>query len=167
MQVNSNFQPAAFMGGISNVTKNNETTLSNDLPFNIEFHSKDINVISDLPPEVKEKITEMLPKERKLGEFKDQDWIGEAKDFQIGPDIRFAVKSKNLDFLKRIVWGPLTSAEFREVTHRLRELEIKSIESNNILKGKIIDFKESNQAPLKSEERNSSDNNLSMINLRV
>ena len=76
---------------------------------------------------------EMLPDERKLGEFKDKDWVGEAKDFQIGPDIRFAVKSKNVNFLKRIIWGPLTSAEFREVTHRINELKRKGVENNNIL----------------------------------
>ena len=76
-----------------------------------------------------------------MGEFKDKNWVEEAKDLQIGPDIRFAVKSNNPDFLGRIVWGPLTSAESREVTHRLRELELQlDSESTNILKGRIIDL---------------------------
>jgi hypothetical protein len=42
----------------------------------------------DIAPDPKEKATEMLPQERKMGEFRDQDWVEEAKNFQIGPDIR-------------------------------------------------------------------------------
>ncbi|MFH1672041.1 MAG: hypothetical protein ABIF87_01225 [Pseudomonadota bacterium] len=91
-------------------------------------------------PDYKEAATEMLAEERVLGEFEDKDWIGVASDLQIGPDIRYALTSTNSNFLKRILWGPLTSAEFREVTHRLREIEREGTKSQNILKGQIIDI---------------------------
>ena len=97
-----------------------------------------INAASGLAQDIKEISTEMLAKERRMGEFKDQNWIDEAKNFQIGPDIRFAVKSKNIDFLKRIQWGPLTSAEFREVSHQIRKLKALSGKSPNMLKGQIF-----------------------------
>ena len=118
----------------------------------------------------------MCKKERKLGEFKNKNWVEEAKDLQIGPDIRFAVKSKNPDFLKRIVWGPLTSAEFREVKHRLKELENRQSDTDvNIVKGEIVDEKELIEekkliAPkLKSEQKTKerSENNGSIIDISV
>ena len=91
-------------------------------------------------PNYKEDAAEMLAEERMLGEFEDKDWIGVASDLQIGPDIRYALTSTNSDFLKRILWGPLTSAEFREVTHRVDELQREGTKSQNILKGQIINI---------------------------
>ena len=91
-------------------------------------------------PDLKEAAREMLAKDRQMGTFKDKDRFGEATDLQIGPDIRYALTSKNPDFLRRIIWGPLTSAEYREVYHRLNELESKGVNSNNMLKGQIIDL---------------------------
>lgn len=49
---------------------------------------------------------------------------------KIGPDIRYAIKAASLDYLKRVVWGPLTIAEFREVKHRIRELEREMAQSD-------------------------------------
>lgn len=69
----------------------------------------------------------------------DKKGLEQTTDLHIGPDIRYALTSKNIDFLKRIKWGPLTLGELREVTYRIRELQSKSIESHNVLDGKIID----------------------------
>ncbi|MBW1696740.1 MAG: hypothetical protein JRH18_03825 [Deltaproteobacteria bacterium] len=84
--------------------------------------------------EVKEKLketsTEMLAEMKLPGEFKDKKGLDEIKDMKIGPDIRYALRSKNLNFLRRIIWGPLTVAEFREVKHRIRELEMQLAESD-------------------------------------
>ena len=148
MEVSNNFQGTTFSGVTPNFNKSGEL-----------IQSEDNNPAPDLPPETKEAATEMLPKERNIGKFEDKNWIGEAKDLQIGPDIRFAVKSKNSDFLKRIVWGPLTSAEFREVKHRLKELEQLSAENPNILKGQIYYDEE--------KTREKGDNNQSVIGIKV
>ena len=82
---------------------------------------------------------EMLPQPRNMGEFKDKKGLEEATDLQIGPDIRYALKTTNEDYLKRAAWGPLTVAELREIKHRLKELEAQKATSNNLLKGKIIE----------------------------
>ncbi len=105
-----------------------------------------------------------------MGKFEDKDWIGEAKDLQIGPDIRYAVKSKNLDFLRRILWGPLTLAEFREVTHRVRELEKGPSDPDvNIVKGNIIDKKELIEPQSESERttKERSENSRLIIDIRL
>lgn len=94
---------------------------------------------------------EMLPPPRNMGEFKDKKGLEEITDLQIGPDIRYALKSTNADYLNRLKWGTLTVAEFREVKYRLAELEARNATSNNMLKGKIIDEKYSPEASLKGE----------------
>ncbi|MFC1535023.1 hypothetical protein ACFL7M_16855 [Thermodesulfobacteriota bacterium] len=159
MEVSNNLQSTAFSGFTPKFTKSRGLIQSNDLPLNKVHPSKDINASSDLAQATKEMSTEMLPKERRMGEFKNQDWIEEAKNFQIGPDIRYAVKSKNPDFLKRIQWGPLTSAEYREVTHQIKNIERQGARNSNILKGQIIadvDIR-----------RGRSDNNRSVIDIKV
>ena len=137
------FNSEKFLSGVNTISGRDN---SPDLP--LDNSKKDAPKGGKIPygsvvnkPEYKEKATEMLAEERVLGEFEDKDWIGVASDLQIGPDIRYALTSKNTDFLKRISWGPLTSAEYREVTHRLRELEREGTQSQNILIGKIIDLK--------------------------
>jgi hypothetical protein len=90
-------------------------------------------------PDLKEAAAEMLSEQRVLGEFKDKKGLEQATDFHIGPDIRYALTSKNVGFLKRILWGPLTVGEYREVQYRIRELQSKFTSSNNILTGKLID----------------------------
>ena len=100
----------------------------------------DSHAKTSFAPDVKETASEMLPQPRKLGEFKDKEGLEETTDLHIGPDIRYALKSKNIDYLNRISWGPLTNAEFREVTHRIKELERNLVKSSNILKGKLINI---------------------------
>jgi len=90
-------------------------------------------------PDYQEIASKALPEERKMGNFEDKKGLEQTTDLQIGPDIRYALTSKNPDFLKRIRWGPLTVAEYREVQYRIRELESKFETSNNVLSGKIID----------------------------
>jgi len=101
-----------------------------------------VNIISsgDIKgkPDLKEVASESLPEPPQMGEFKDKKGLEQATDLHIGPDIRYALTSKNPDFLKRIRWGPLTVGEYREVQYRIRELENKSTTSNNILSGKIV-----------------------------
>lgn len=74
-----------------------------------------------------------------MGEFEDKKGLEQTTDAGIGPDIRYALTSKNPDFIKRILWGPLTVDEYREVKYRLRELETKKSESHNLLSGKTIE----------------------------
>ena len=145
MQIGNSLQSVNPEKFVASVNKKNGRYKPPDLSFNNS--EKDVpnsgrishgNVVNK--PDYKEAATEMLAEERMLGEFKDKDWIGVASDLQIGPDIRYALTSTNPDFLKRILWGPLTSAEFREVTHRLNEIEREGTKSQNILKGQIIDM---------------------------
>lgn len=143
MQIENNLQVVNPELNRLGRSKNNEPPKSVELP---------VKDTMDKPPEVKEDNShinkpdlkeasrEMLAEERQMGKFEDKDWIGQAKELQIGPDIRYALTSKNPDFLRRIIWGPLTSAEFREVYHRLHELERKGLDSSNMLKGRIINL---------------------------
>ncbi len=90
--------------------------------------------------DLKEIAADMIQDLTPMGEFKDKKGLEQTTDLQIGPDIRYALTSKNLDFLKRIRWGPLTVGEYREVQYRIRELESKFESSNNILDGQLIDI---------------------------
>ena len=76
-----------------------------------------------------------------MGEWKDKEGLDEALDPTLGGDIRYALTSDNIDFLKRLRWGNLTIGELREVTHRIRELEMTQAQTSNILSGKIINSK--------------------------
>lgn len=73
-----------------------------------------------------------------IGEFKDKKGLEETTDLKIGPDIRFALRSRNPAFLQRILWGPLTVAEYREVKYRLTEIRHKMIRDIHLLPGKIL-----------------------------
>jgi hypothetical protein len=95
---------------------------------------------SDRKVEREEKASEMISEPNKMGEFKDKKGVEETTDLQVGPDIRYALKSDNINFLKRISWGPLTVAEYREVKHRINEITSTRKTNNNILQGKIIDL---------------------------
>ena len=88
---------------------------------------------------LKEAATEMFKDTRILGEWKDKKGLDQTTDPTLGGDIRYALTSKNVDFLKRLRWGGLTVGELREVTHRIRELEQTMEENSNILSGKIIE----------------------------
>lgn len=90
-------------------------------------------------PDLKE-VAAVMVRDAPMGEFKDKKGLEETTDLQIGGDIRYALTSKNLDYLKRIRWGPLTVGEYREVQYRIRELESRFTSSNNILDGQLIDI---------------------------
>jgi hypothetical protein len=81
----------------------------------------------------------MFPEHRVLGDFKDKKGIDEITDPTLGGDIRYALRSRNIHFLKRLQWGGLTLGELREVTHRIRELERQKVQDANLVSGKIID----------------------------
>lgn len=154
MEIGNNLQqnmPEQFIPGRN---LGGEQSTQNDLPFT---NSKDeAAVIIDLSPEnddrkaeLKEKATEMLAVKRKMGEFKDKKGLEETTDLQIGPDIRYALKTDNINFLKRISWGPLTVAEYREVKHRISEINRTRATNNNMLKGKIIDLDQRKEEKVK------------------
>ncbi|MBC8431218.1 MAG: hypothetical protein H8D96_04800 [Desulfobacterales bacterium] len=90
--------------------------------------------------DLKEVAAGVVQDARAMGEFKDKKGLEETTDLQVGPDIRYALTSTNLDYLKRIRWGPLTVGEYREVQYRIRELESKFASSSNILDGQLIDI---------------------------
>ena len=89
-------------------------------------------------PDLKEAAAEMLQEQPILGEFKDKKGLEQTTDVHIGPDIRYALTSKNARFLKRILWGPLTVGEYREIQYRIRELQSKFTPNNNILDGQLL-----------------------------
>lgn len=105
---------------------------------NVSFGKKPSDSVPGAP-DLDEAASEMLSEFRILGEFKDKKGLEQTTDLHIGPDIRYALTSKDIDFLKRIKWGPLTLGELREVTYRIREIEGKSIQNHNVLSGKLID----------------------------
>ena len=90
-------------------------------------------------PDLKEVAAEAVQDAPTMGEFKDKKGLDQATDLHIGPDIRYALTSRNVNFLKRILWGPLTVGEFREVQYRLRELQGSFSSNTNVLAGQLID----------------------------
>lgn len=89
-------------------------------------------------PDLKQVASEAITKAPNMGEFKDKKGIEQATDLHIGPDIRYALTSKNVQFLKRILWGPLTVGEYREVQYRIRELQSTYASNQNILDGQLL-----------------------------
>ena len=89
--------------------------------------------------DLKEVSREMIKEPRLMGEWDDKKGLEETTDPTMGGDIRYALKSKNIDYLKRLRWGNLTIGELREITHRIRELEQTQTKDFNVLGGKIID----------------------------
>jgi len=91
-------------------------------------------------PDLKEIADEAVQDAPAMGEFKDKKGLEQATDLHIGPDIRYALSSRNVNFLKRILWGPLTVGEYREVQYRIRELQSSFSSNTNLLKGQLFDI---------------------------
>jgi len=91
-------------------------------------------------PDLKEVAAEAVQNAPAMGEFEDKKGVEQATDLHIGPDIRYALTSRNINFLKRILWGPLTVGEYREVQYRIRELQSSFSSDTNVLEGKLIDI---------------------------
>ncbi len=102
---------------------------------------EDSNENRELKEKLKEAATEMLKEQRIMGEWKDKEGLDEILDPTLGGDIRYALTSDNIDFLKRLRWGNLTIGELREVIHRIRELELTKTRTSNIFSGNIINSK--------------------------
>ena len=130
MEISSNISSLNSGNSVSNANKKiaGNQTASENSNHNPEGKQK-----------LKEAATEMIKDTRILGEWKDKKGLDQIIDPTLGGDIRYALTSKNVDFLKRLRWGGLTVGELREVTHRIRELERTKEENCNILSGKIIE----------------------------
>ena len=126
---------------ISSLNSGNSVSNVNKKIVGNKTASENSNHNPELKQKLKEAATEMFKDPRILGEWKDKTGLDETLDPTLGGDIRYALKSKNIDFLKRLRWGNLTVGELREVTHRIRELERTMTENRNILSGKIIETK--------------------------
>ena len=100
---------------------------------------EDLGKNPKLEQDLKEVSREMIKEPRLMGEWDDKKGLEETTDPTMGGDIRYALKSKNIDYLKRLRWGNLTIGELREITHRIRELEQTQTKDFNVLGGKIID----------------------------
>lgn len=136
------FTPNNFTSNLRN--QDIEGGKSNDTP--IEDPKQKAAEVKNIPsveisekPDLKEAAREMLFEQQKMGEFKDKKGFEETTDPHMGGDIRYALKTRNIDLLKRLSWGGLTVSEFREVKHRIRELQNKMVENTNVLDGKLID----------------------------
>ena len=103
--------------------------------------SENSNHNPELKERLKEAATEMLKDLRVPGEWKDKKGLEETTDNTMGGDIRYALTTKNIDFLKRLRWGGLTVSEFREVTFKIRELERTMSKNPDLLSGKIVNTK--------------------------
>lgn len=115
-------------------TVNNKTTIN-------KAASETFNHDPVLKQRLKDAATEMFDDQRLPGEWKDKKGLEETTDPAIGGDIRYALTTKNIDFLKRLLLGGLTISETREVTYKIRELEQAKIENPDLLSGKIVDTK--------------------------
>ncbi len=130
MEISNNLSSLNSGNSVSNVNKKivgNQTASGNS------------NHHPEGKQKLKEAATEMFKDTRILGEWKDKKGLDQTTDPTLGGDIRYALTSKNVDFLKRLRWGGLTVGELREVTHRIRELEQTMEENSNVLSGKIIE----------------------------
>ena len=103
--------------------------------------SENSNHNPELKERLKEAATEMLKDLRVPGEWKDKKGLEETTDNTMGGDIRYALTTKNIDFLKRLRRGPLTVSELREVTYKIRELERTMAKNPDLSNGKIINTK--------------------------
>ncbi len=108
---------------------------------NLSSLNSEYSVSSEVKKKLKEDAREMFKEHRVLGEWKDKKGLELALDPTLGGDIRYAVTSRNVDFLKRLQWGNLTIGELREVTHRIEELERSKTENTNMLSGKMLSGK--------------------------
>lgn len=91
-------------------------------------------------PDLEEVAAEALQDAPTMGEFKDKKGLEQTTDLHIGPDIRYALTSRNVNYLKRILWGPLTVGEYREIQYRIRELQSSFATNTNVLKGQLVDL---------------------------
>jgi hypothetical protein len=105
---------------------------------NLSSLNSQYSASSEVKERLKEESREMIKEHRVLGEWKDKEGLELAQDPTLGGDIRYAVTSRNIDFLKRLQWGNLTIGELREVTHRIAELEQTMTENPNMLSGKNL-----------------------------
>lgn len=80
----------------------------------------------------------MFPGPKILGEFENKKGVEQAKDLAIGPDIRYALTSNNPKFIKKLMTGLVTIAEYRELAYRYRELKARNSDDTNILEGELI-----------------------------
>lgn len=100
---------------------------------------EDLGKNPKIEQDLKEVSREMIKEPRLMGEWGDKEGLEETTDPTMGGDIRYALKSKNIDYLKRLLWGNLTISELREISHRIKELEQTKTKDFNVLGGKIID----------------------------
>ncbi len=54
--------------------------------------------------------------------LKNKEGIDEIMDPEMGPDVRYVLSRNDIDLVKRFLSGPITPAEFRELTFKLRQL---------------------------------------------
>ena len=135
--------------GFANSALNADKNTGGKTPISLSLHNPNKNVVDNktssenfsYAPDIKNAAAEMLKEPELLGEWKDKKGLEQALDPTLGGDIRYALRSTNIDFLKRLRWGGLTVGELREVTHRIRELEHTKAKNTNLLSGKIVDVK--------------------------
>jgi hypothetical protein len=91
------------------------------------------------PPDLKDVAAEMIKEPRLLGEFKNKEGFEEITDLQVGPDVQYALRTKNIGLIRRLQRGLVTPAEYRELTYKLRELEMDSAINENTGRGMSSD----------------------------
>ena len=89
--------------------------------------------------ELEEIAREMLLEPPVMGEFEDKKGAEEMLDPKIGLDVKGALTKSDVALVKRMLWGPLTPAESRELKHKLSELEAEFVTTESPRRGLIID----------------------------
>ena len=54
--------------------------------------------------------------------MRDRKGIDELTDDEIGPDVRYVLKTNDIDLVKKYLRAPITTAEYRELRYKLIEL---------------------------------------------
>jgi hypothetical protein len=92
--------------------------------------------------------------------FKNKEGIDEIMDREMGPDVRYVLSRDDIDLVKRYLAGPITPAEFRELTFKLRQLQAQELGVDEVAeKGDIskegqegeIEFRKTGEANLTLE----------------
>ena len=59
--------------------------------------------------------------------LRDKKGVEETMDCEIGPDVRYVLSRNDINLAKRYLMGPITPAEYRELTFKLRELQMQEV----------------------------------------
>ena len=63
------------------------------------------------------------PIDRLKDAHRNREGMEETMDNEMGPDVRYVLSRNDIKLVKRFLMGPITPAEYRELSFKLRELQ--------------------------------------------